>query len=93
MNQPKLNEVWMTKSGRLCLIIAGPQQIHTIMPASGQPEKLMLWHDDIEGWTASEILERLQTKTALSPWEFFASVPASEQQIAIDNCQRENKVG
>jgi hypothetical protein len=64
---PKVNEVWITGSGRLCLIVAQPE--------SYDDKIAMLWFDEIsKEFTVSPIYARLATKTTLTPGEFFSSI-------------------
>lgn len=66
--KPNVNEVWITKEGRLCLIVDVPE-----MESDQDKESIgMLWFDDIyKEWTVSKIYSRLVRKTNLTPAEFF----------------------
>ena len=53
--EPKANEIWLTKSGNLALIVAAPDC------AIGS--LAMVWYDKIDHtFTVSELLERLDKK-------------------------------
>ena len=60
----KVGQVWKTHSGNLALIV---------MEADTGKLK-MLWRDEFDGWTVSEILNRLDTRQKMSEAEFFTRV-------------------
>ena len=82
-NTPLPNEVWRTRNGNLALIVHSPHQyleIDGVTPPGAaffpsvysKRKVMMLWYDRVEGWTVSEIMERLKERTTLSPAQFFS---------------------
>lgn len=66
MNEPQVNQVWRTKLGRLGLIV--DHRVEGKLLA-------ILWYDEIsKEWTVSEILDRLDYKVSLTPYQFFVEM-------------------
>lgn len=69
---PQPNEVWRTKSGRLCLIVAGPL-VHDEATNTHKHEPMMVWLDQIDGhFSVSKIHNRLEERVNIATLDFFA---------------------
>ena len=80
MHEPKVNQVWITKSDRFCLIV----EDFTHDDLRGK--LAMLWRDEINGqWTVVEIENRLDTLTDMNPATFFIHVEKITKGIALSD--------
>lgn len=74
---PKPNEVWNSKMGRLCLIVANyttiqEKEINGYFTKGIGRILSMLWWDEIDHeFVVGEILDRLTEKTTMTPRDFF----------------------